>query len=575
MKITKSKIIAMICLAVLLLATGYAAFSTVLTINGTANIGSEWKVVFTNIQEESKTSGVSVKATPQASGTTATFNVGLKSPGDKIVYKITLSNQGTLDAVIKDIQASATDSPAIIFSIEDINIGDEIKNKTSKDFRVIIEYDPNVTTQPDKLEKTLTVSIVTEQNLNQGIDESVPSIDQPLYLSSKILKDNTAYADNVRSPYVDSDTGIDFGRPNNSTNIWDMESTHDNGKGLYYTSTNTENNKRTYYFRGAVENNFVKFGTETKYSCTYNGVELDASKEDCLNEYVCYDGMDYYLVPSESDCFGDMGEPAPVEGKATLTSKEVNIIWNIIRINEDGSVRLIYSGNDTMGFSKFNDSTNDNLYVGYMYGSSGDYITTHTNTKDSTVKTIIDDWYEENLKDKYSQYLVDAGFCNDRSVASSLGLWSSDDTALGFGTNVTYYGAYNRINNLKKPQFACPQTNDLFTTSTSSKGNKALINPIGLITVDELTYAGVVPYTDDYMEHLEENYLISPTAGNSSSLTMSPYAFLNSNAYVYEYDWESHLVTTNGSSGVRPVINLRGDVEVTGNGTFYNPYIIK
>jgi len=181
MKITKSKIIAMICLAVLLLATGYAAFSTVLTINGTANIGSEWKVVFTNIQEESKTSGVSVKATPQASGTTATFNVGLKSPGDKIVYKITLSNQGTLDAVIKDIQASATDSPAIIFSIEDINIGDEIKNKTSKDFRVIIEYDPNVTTQPDKLEKTLTVSIVTEQNLNQGIDESVPSIDQPLY----------------------------------------------------------------------------------------------------------------------------------------------------------------------------------------------------------------------------------------------------------------------------------------------------------------------------------------------------------------------------------------------------------
>ena len=102
---TKSKIIVIMCVALFIMVIGYGAFSTMITITGTANIASEWKVVFTKIEQVSKTSGVSIKSTPVASGTTATFNVGLTSPGDKIVYKITLANQGTIDAVIKNIEA--------------------------------------------------------------------------------------------------------------------------------------------------------------------------------------------------------------------------------------------------------------------------------------------------------------------------------------------------------------------------------------------------------------------------------------------------------------------------------------
>ena len=187
MKNKKTLVIGILCALVAIMAVGYAAFSTVLTITGTANIASEWKVVFTNITQVSKTSGVSIKSTPVASGTTATFNVGLTSPGDKIVYKITLANQGTIDAVIRNIQASATDSPAIIFTVEGVNIGDELKNKTSKDFTVTIEYDPHVTSQPDKLQKTLSVSIITEQKINQSIDSSTPNVNQPTYLRSEIL----------------------------------------------------------------------------------------------------------------------------------------------------------------------------------------------------------------------------------------------------------------------------------------------------------------------------------------------------------------------------------------------------
>ena len=514
MRNTKSKIIIMMCAVLCIMAVGYAAFSTVLTITGTANITSEWKVVFTKIEEVSKTSGVSIKSTPVASGTTATFDVGLTSPGDKIVYKITLANQGTIDAVIKNIEASATDSPAIIFTIEGVNTGDVINNKTSKDFTVTIEYDPHVTSQPDKLQKTLTVSIVTEQYVNQSIDSSTPNVTQPLYLRSEILKNNVAYADNVSSPYVTSSTGIDFRQI----------SSDKNGKGLYYTSTNTENNGTTYYFRGAVTNNYVQFGKDSS-------------------------GNDLY--------------------------------WKIIRINEDGSIRIIYNGTSTtatgddvtIGSSAFNTNYNDNAYVGYMYGTTGSstYALTHANTNNSTIKGVIDNWYSNNtnLSSLRETHLADAGFCNDRSVASTSGTWDSNDTALGYAKNRTYYGAYNRLYTNKKPQFACPNaSNDLFTTSTSSKGNKALTVPIGLITADEVWYAGATTSSNNtYYLYIDDYYW-----------TMSPGRFDGSVAYEWAVGSYGDLYSdfVDNYFGVRPVANLQSGVEITGgDGTSGNPYIIK
>ena len=79
-----------------------------------------------------------------------------------------------------------------------------------------------------------------------------------------------------------------------------------------------------------------------------------------------------------------------------------------------------------------------------MYGTAGSssYSATHANTNDSTIKTVIDEWYEENLLDNYATYLADAGFCGDRSLSSGN----------GYGTNYTYYGAYNRLYTNKTPQ---------------------------------------------------------------------------------------------------------------------------
>ncbi|MGN1001001.1 MAG: hypothetical protein ACI4OG_03595, partial [Bacilli bacterium] len=244
-------------------------------------------------------------------------------------------------------------------------------------------------------------------------------------------------------------------------------------------------------------------------------------------------------------------------------------LWRVVRINEDGSTRLITE--NTVGSSAFNSTDDDNAYVGYMYGtaSSTTYEATHANTNNSTIKTYLDNWYQENLLSYTSYMSVDAGFCNDRSMATTANTWETNDTALGYGTNRTYYGASNRLSNTKQPQFACFQTNDLFTTSTSSKGNKALTYPIGLITVDELMYAGIA----DFRDEINTSYV----ANNTFSWTMSP-SDGGSSGTVWGLPTVGYLGGGNMDSncGVRPVINLASYVEITsGDGTIDNPYIVK
>ena len=218
-----------------------------------------------------------------------------------------------------------------------------------------------------------------------------------------------------------------------------------------------------------------------------------------------------------------------------------------------------------------------------MFGTQGSstYEATHANKNNSTIKTYIDDWYsiKTNLSTYLNTHLADAGFCNDRSVAPAAGVWDLNDTALGYGKEITYYGAINRLGRQYKPQFACPNpSNDLFTTSTSTKGNKALTYPIGLITADEIAYAGGVDSVT------EGNFYLNDVG---YYWTMSPFVlvgfFYSNSSTVYQGGTDSGLTgfdvntdTLDGSSRVRPVINLRSEVGITkGNGTSGNPYVIK
>ena len=271
-------------------------------------------------------------------------------------------------------------------------------------------------------------------------------------------------------------------------------------------------------------------------------------------------------------------------------------LWRIVRINGDGTIRLVLDdvAKDSSGSvieTSFNSNTNDNAYVGYMYGIPGSttYDDTHKNINDSTIKTKVDKWYEDNLKTNYANYLSDTLFCNDKTLASST--IGSNNTALGYGTNITYYASTERLLlstgtttiTTSKPTFKCAEsaTNDYsrFTVNvaTLSNGNKTNGNlkyPIGLLSADEVSFAGAYK-----IGQLNKSYYLYNSSITSNWWLSSPEGYGGSNAfewYVYGSNGFINTNLVNYSSVLRPSINLKASVLVGGgDGTSENPYTVK
>ena len=240
--------------------------------------------------------------------------------------------------------------------------------------------------------------------------------------------------------------------------------------------------------------------------------------------------------------------------------------WRILRVNGDGSIRIIYDGTSAhangesstdrqIGTSAYNSLENDNAYVGYMYGTTGasTYEETHANINNSTIKTRVDTWYAENiLNTEYEQYLSDTLFCNDRSLRRGTGT----------GTSVTDYRPHSGNKTLK-----CSQQNDRFTVDDEVIGNGALTYPVGLLTIDEGYLAGG-PWVSNSGYYLY--------TGNDY-WTMSPHRFNGAFPYV-DFVTSTGGVTSSdtvfNSYGVRPVLNLKSGSLKSGSGTATDPFLV-
>ena len=201
------------------------------------------------------------------------------------------------------------------------------------------------------------------------------------------------------------------------------------------------------------------------------------------------------------------------------------------------------------------------MYAGYMYQSGQ----VHGLESSSIIKGVLDTWYQDNLQSYTDKISRDAGFCGDREPSTSQTI---SNGLGGSRTTTTYYGAYIRLVSNKAPTFECQNDSDLYTVSSSNQGNKALDYPIGLISVDEVAYAGGVYNTAN-----NSYYLYS----NSRYWTMSPYYF---SLYAYypvflvEISVSFGNSMTGGTWGVRSVINLASDVRISGSGTTSDPYTV-
>ena len=585
----KNKKIIIICMlvAILIMVVIYAAFQTQLKINGTSKITSTWQIEITNIT--STATGLASNITePSYSGTNASFNARLRKPGDKMEYAITVKNNGSVNAIIDEVKAEVTGSYVIVYSIEGLQEKVRLASGASKTFKVIVEFDVNATSIPSETSKEIDIGIMCIQDTGQTLTPTTPDIEgeNPNLLARKILLNNPAQ----------SDASIDFSKPSSSISSYSENHatttssvSFSSSSTYYYGTSYTFDSATGYYALAGTKTSGTWSTMSSNYSTYPYTCQGTSSTETCttlykMTGYTSTTAGTGYKYTRSANYKSDNGQGVyytnvnTEEGKTTyyfrgnVTNNYVSfagLTWRIVRINEDGSIRLITQ--DNVGTSRFNSINDDNAYVGYMYGTVGSstYALTHANTNNSTIKTYLDTWYQSNLS-SYSNYLADAGFCNDRSKANTSGSWYDLDTALGYGTNHTYYGSYNRLHNLNKPQYACPQSNDLFTTSSSSKGNKSLTNPIGLITADEVTYAGGIQGNPN------SNYYL---VNGSMFGTMSPYCAASGPLSIV---WNVFLDgTINGSPvnvepDIRPVINLKSTVEVSsGDGTSAKPYIVK
>ena len=213
----RNYIILGLCSILLVMAAGYAAFRTQLTINGTSNITSDWKVLITDIQSKTLAGDATDAEAPSHTETTATFKTNLVSPGDSMQYDITVENRGDIDAVLESIDVKTGENEAILFETSGIKRGDKLLPEESDVLTVVVTYNPEVTNQPDNLNSEVTVTL----NYVQDDGSILPEPEGPSI-------------GGISVPTVES------------------------GDGLYEDSTRAGR----YVYKGANPNNYIEFNNE-------------------------------------------------------------------------------------------------------------------------------------------------------------------------------------------------------------------------------------------------------------------------------------------------------------------------
>lgn len=210
-----------------------------------------------------------------------------------------------------------------------------------------------------------------------------------------------------------------------------------------------------------------------------------------------------------------------------------DLLFRIVRINGDSSVRLILDG-----VIKEQYAYNTNELASDASPSS---LALFSN---SSVLNYLNSWLNTNLS-AYSKYLVNGYFCTDTSFNMNI-------------NGIFYSNTYERIFNDAAP--------DLYCSGNVYSGK------VGLISVDEVVFAGAAgnkPNTSYYLynKNIPGNYLTSSSYFINIANNVAMMNIMSNGAI-----GDGILITN--QSYIRPVINISTDANVKGDGTLENPYII-
>ena len=372
----------------------------------------------------------------------------------------------------------------------------------------------------------------------------------------------------------------------------DFSKTATTNEGLFMSE---DDDGASYYYRGAVKNNYVSFAgfiwriirrngdgsvrmiysgkktSDTSASVTIGNSQYNTKYRD--STYVGYKYNENFSLHENNKSTGYVWFTNTTKYNFGTgytfdeTTKKFNLAGTIKQLtwkddNDEIVTSNLYSCLDTncdVVYKVTGYQSNTRMNVEPISYSSDSYDDAVTNNTNSTMKNTLDTWYKNNLIN-YTSYLDDEIFCNDRSLSSGSGYLIASTTT---------YGAYGRLYYKKTPNLKCPQNNDKFKVSNE---RAKLYYPISLITVDEVAMAGGVYNTENssyYLYNGQYFWTLSP------SLFVSDYSL----AEVWSISPLGNLISWSGvyfSFGIRPVINLKSDVKISsGDGTSIAPYIVK
>ena len=315
----------------------------------------------------------------------------------------------------------------------------------------------------------------------------------------------------------------------------------------------TEGTGKTYYYRGAVDNNWVKYGKFKEDQIVYRGFYDENYTDD-----------DYIDYPTLAECqtgvnFDDYDSSYNYKCKEVVYAhKGDDMYWRIIRVDKDNKIKMIYAGskapsestkvaitgaNTNMGMTAYNNAYNKAEYVGFQYTTDLQRGT----TTNSTIKAYLDNWYTKYFNENIStSRFVKTTFCNDRNTSST---WASNGS--GFS-----YDPFTRLHaGTPTLTFEC-NTADVVT------------NNFGLITADEIVLAGGKFNTDNSAFYLNNN--MAYWAG-------SPAGFDGSYSHVFvliPLDGLGYGGVYDRGNAARGVVSLSSESKLLGSGTYNDVYTV-
>ena len=499
-------------------------------------------------------------------------------------YKITSSN-GYNMSEYKDIPKSNTSTDTVLaYSVP-------IKSKEKQTYKVELIYKETEEDQSVDMGKILS-----------GILGIQVGTKDPNLFTASVVVINGSSDTNSKEVYKGNDVTFTI-TPNDGYTLEDASISCSNGtlSNNLLTISNVQSDvtctitldEEGPYKSGTLATRILKdnptVSTRTDFTTSYTNktsgtIYIQGSSDtSMMTEDIDGDGIGedvYYFAGNPTNNWVKFGRYETSDTDSSLWNSGDDMYWRIIRINEDGSVRLLYVGTSTettkgyIGSSKFSNATSGSLYVGYMYGTTGSITNNRKNTNSSVVKKYIDSWYETNLFTNYDKYISKTAiYCNDRSTA----IMSED------------FGSYGRFN-LRKNRltYKCGGNGsgglvegtqavaDKFSASTTNGGNGQLTYAVALITIDELYYSGAAGLTltsnyNYYYVNSKNELLMNDL--DSLSLTPASYEDERTTRFNILGTSVGRIVVTSSSGTVRPVISLKACVKyASGDGSSSNPY---